>query len=272
MTVTFFVRSLWVILSLNSFAFAAIHRPSRPSQNISFFYKKSEELVTKKSEVKAEDPIYQAFFGQPDHQIALIYQDQWAQHESNLPFRSSSWRGEFLSNSVSGGSVLYDWQAREQFARQVFRMRVDHGVREYLKTFKHAQAINKARSTLESLQNVSVSLGNQPGRPATQVKLGYDVLSDSSKLEIVGGLVDVGVYKSQTLANLGTTQNTTMTVTSDLGAQVGRAAISMPLTGDSIQTTLSRQISPTVSTTLSSVQPLQTRQDSSYQWNVAFSF
>ena len=273
MALTFFVRFLILLLALPTCAYGAIHRPNRPSHQIAYFYNKSEELVTKQqNQTQAEDSVYRSFFGQPDHQISMIYQDQWAQHERNLPFRSSSWRGEFLSNSVTSGTVLYDWQVREQFARQVLRMKVDHGVREYLKTFRGSAVVSKAQNTLEKLQNVAVPIGDSTEQSRTQVRLGYDVFSDSSKLEMVGGTVDVGLYKSALLSNPGSLENTVMTMSSDLGAQVGRASVSVPLSAENIQTTLSKQISPSVSTTLSSTQPLNGKQDSFYQWNVAFSF
>lgn len=260
------------MMACASSAWAAIHQPLKPYQNAVRFYEHSTELVTKQPETKAEDVVYRSYFEGVDGRITTLYQDQFSQHEQNLPFRSSSWRGEFISNSISSGGVQYDWQVREQFARQVFRMRVDQGIRETLKNLRQSPAIAKAQGAIESLQNVSVSVSDSDGRTAGQLRMGYDLYSDSSKLEYVGGSVDLGVYKNGLLASPGNMSATLMNVSSDLGASVGRGSLSMPLSGDNIQASISRQVSKSVSTSISSTQPLKARQDSSYYWQMAFSF
>lgn len=269
---TFFVKFFWVMMACASSAWAAIHQPSKPYQTGIRFYEHSSELVTKQPETKVEDVVYRSYFEGVDGRITTLYQDQFSQHEQNLQFRSSSWRGEFISNSISSGGVQYDWQVREQFARQVFRMRVDQGIRETLKTLRQSPAIAKAQGAIESLQNMSVPVSSSNGRPAGQLRMGYDLYSDSSKVEYVGGTVDLGVYKNGLLSSPGNMQATLMNVSSDLGASVGRGSLSMPLSGDNIQASISRQISKSVSTSISSTQPLKARQDSSYYWQMAFSF
>jgi len=245
----------------------------KPYQQSVLFYSNAEQLVTKQAPEQAIDQIYQTYFGNTDAQIALIYQDQFQQHDQNLPFRSSSWRGEFISNSVASGNPTYDWQARQQLAKQVLRMRVDQGVRETLKSLNQSPLIAKAQGALEAVQNVSVPVASsEEGKPAAQLRLGYDVISDSSRIEVVGGAVDVGVYKNGFLANPGDTHSALMTVSSDLGPELGRASVSMPLSAQTLQTSISKQLSPSVATSVSSTQPLKAQQDASYYWNVAFSF
>jgi hypothetical protein len=150
-------------------------------------------------------------------------------------------------------------------------MRIDQGVREYLKNMKQSETLAKAQGAIEALQNVSISSSEESGSKA-QLRLGYDLFSDSSKLEYVGGIVDFGVYKNRMLSNPTDGSSAQMTVTKDLGEDVGRASVTVPLSAENIQTSISKQLSSTVATSLSSTQPLKTRQDSSYYWNVAFSF
>ena len=260
-----------LILAFSSSVLAAIHSPEKMSQKSPLFFEDARQLVTKTQNQKPEDNVYQTYFGGIDNRIALLYQDQWGHQEQNLPFRASSWRGEFISNSVNSGTTTYDWQERQRFARQVFRMRIDQGVREYLKNMKQSETLAKAQGAIEALQNVSISSSVESGSKA-QLRLGYDLFSDSSKLEYVGGIVDLGVYKNRMLSNPTDGSSAQMTVTKDLGDDVGRASVSMPLSADHVQTSLSKNLTATIATSLSATQPLKTRQDSSYYWNVAFSF
>ncbi|NBX82322.1 hypothetical protein EBQ90_04435 [bacterium] len=260
-----------LILVFSSSGFSAIHRPEKMPQKSPLFFENARQLVTKTENQKPEDNLYQTYFGGIDNRIALLYRDQWGHQEQSLPFRGSSWRGEFISNSVNSGTTTYDWEERQRFARQVFRMRIDQGVREYLKNMKQSETLAKAQGAIESLQNVSITSSEEGGSKA-QLRLGYDLFSDSSKLEYVGGVIDFGFYKNRMLANPTDGSSALMTMTKDLGDSIGRASVTVPLNAEHIQTSLSKQLSSTVATSLSSTQPLKTRQDSSYYWNVAFSF
>jgi hypothetical protein len=267
-----FVTFTFLSMVYSAVSRGAIHQPNKPYTSPVLFFENSQQLVTKQSETKIEDEgVYQSLFQGADGQIAFLYQEQFSQHERNLPFRNS-WRGEFISNSINSGRVQYDWQVREHFAKQVLRMRLDQGLREYAKTLKKAEFIAKAHEALESLQNVSVPVASEEGGRSGQLRMGYDLLSDSSRLEYVGGMVDVGVYKNQFLGDMGNMRNTLMNVSSELGDSLGRATVSMPLSAETIQTSLSKQVSAEVATTISSVQPLKANQASSYYWQVAFSF
>jgi len=261
-----------LVLCFSGGAFGAIHPNMGSHQKSPLFFENARELVTKPQTQERSEGFYNAYFGNLDGKISLLYQDQWRFHDQNLPFRSSSWRGEFISNSSASGSVTYDWQERENFAKQVLRMRVEQGVREYLKTFKHSDIVAKAQGTIESVQNMSIASTTDSKGSKAQLRLGYDLFSDSSKLEYVGGAVNLGVYKSKTLSKPTDQSSAQMTVSTELGETLGRASVSVPLSAEQVQTTLSKQLSPTVATSLSSTQPLQPRQNSSYYWNVAFSF
>lgn len=257
---------------LSSSSFAVIH-PSTNNNRVSpLFFENSRQLVTKKRPQENQENLYNAYFGGVDNKIAILYQEQWGHHEQTLPFRSSSWRGEFISNTVASGASTYDWEERQRFARQVFRMRIDQGVREYLKTIKQSEFVTKAQGAIESLQNVSIASASEDSGPKAQLRMGYDLLSDSSKLEYVGGVVDLGVYKNGMLGNLSDTRSTLMTMTKDLGTNLGKASVTVPLSAEHIQTSLSKQLTPTVATSLSSTQPLKSKQDSSYYLNMSFSF
>ena len=272
MKLTFFVTLCGWLLTHSSVSHGAIHHPKKPYSAPSLFYENSRQLVTKQSEPSKEDEVYQSYFQGSDGRIAVLYQDQFEHHEKNLPFRSSSWRGEFISNSIQSGSVQYDWQVREQFARQVLRLRLDQGLREYAKTLSQSKLIAGATNALEALQNVSVNVESEDGESSGQVRMGYDVLSDSSRIEYIGGAVDIGIYKSQFLGAPGNMHATLMNVSSELGPELGRATVSMPLSGETVQTSISKQVTTGIAASISSTQPLKANQSASYYGQVAFSF
>lgn len=258
-------------------AFGAIHYPTQKIEKSPLFFENAQQLVTKpqnqqEAQSGQSNGFYNAYFGNLDGKISLLYREQWGFHDQNLPFRSSSWRGEFISNSAASGTIVYDWQERESFAKQVFRMRIEQGLREGLNSLKRSEVVAKAQGTLDSLRDVSITTAQQSDGSKAQLKLGYDLLSDSSKLEYVGGSVDVGIYKNRMLSNPTDQSSALMTMSTGLGPLLGRASVSMPLSAQQIQTTVSKQLSSTVATSVSSTQPLKAQQNSSYYWNVAFSF
>lgn len=265
----FFIISFIFFLGISDSSWGAIPSRNKPYRG-ALFYETSKQLVTKQQEVEPADQVYKTYFESLDSRITLLYQAQWQNHEQTLPFRSTSWRGEFISNSAQSGT--YDWEARQQFAQQVFRMRVDQGIREAAKTLKNSHFVAKAQSAIEALKEVSVPVSSDSKKSSAQLRMGYDLITDSSKIEYVGGAIDMGVYKSAALAEPGNSSRTLMNVSSDLGPQLGRASLSVPFSAESVQASLSKQLSPTVSTSLSSTQPLKTKQESSYQWQLAYSF
>lgn len=265
-----------LILLTPSVLFSAI-RPGVAFQSSSeaplkLFFRKQSELNAPPQVFSKKDQSYETLFGGLDAQIAIQYQDQWSSHEQNLPYRSTSWRGEFLNNSVQSGSPLYDWEVRENFARQVLRMRVERGVREYLKRIKTSKVIARAEGALESLRQVSVPVSSASSSPSGRLQFGYDVLSDSSKLEYVGGRVEMGFYKNGILSNINDQSTALMQVSSEVSPEVGRLSVSAPLSGTHVQTTLSKQLSSQISASISSQQSMKRGTDSSYYWNMAFSF
>lgn len=267
--IAFFITSFIFLGGIADSSWGAIPSRQKPYRG-ALFYENSKQLVTKHKEVEPADHVYKTYFESLDSRITLLYQAQWQNHDQNLPFRSTSWRGEFISNSAQSGT--YDWEARQQFAHQVFRMRVDQGIREAAKTLKHSHFVAKAQSALEALKEVSVPVSSDPKKSSAQLRMGYDLITDSSKIEYVGGVIDMGVYKSAFLADPGNSQRTLMNVSSDLGPELGRASLSVPFSAETIQASLSKQLSPSISTSLSSTQPLKTKQESSYQWQLAYSF
>jgi len=272
--------SVFVFVFSPNLLFSAVH--SQKSQAVSYqaplklFFKKQSELNAPAQSFSKPDQTYETVFGGLDAQIAIQYHDQWGAHEQNLPYRSSSWRGEFLTNQVQNGSPTYDWQARENFAKQVFRMRVERGVREYLKQIKASQAIAKAQGALESLREVSVPVSSgsseSSGKSSGRLQVGYDLLSDSSKVEYVGGPVDMGFYKNGILSQFENSNTALMQVSSEVSPEIGRLSLSAPLSGTHIQTSLSKQLSSQIAASVSAQQSLKPGVDSSYYWNMAFSF
>lgn len=271
---------VFVFICSSNLVFSAVR--SLESQTVSYqaplklFFKKQSELNAPAQSFSKPDQTYDTVFGGLDAQIAIQYHDQWGTHEQNLPYRSSSWRGEFLTNQVQNGSPTYDWQARENFARHVFRMRVERGVREYLKQIKTSQAIARAQGALESLRQVSVPVSSDSsessGKSSGRLQVGYDLLSDSSKVEYVGGPVDMGFYKNGVLSHFSDGNTALMQVSSEVSPEIGRLSLSAPLSGAHIQTSLSKQLSSQIAASLSTQQSLKPGVDSTYYWNMAFSF
>lgn len=270
------IQIILTLFLIPSFLGAAIRpaetRSAAIQSPLQLFFKNQKDLNIPAQAVAKTAPAYDSLFGGLDAQIAIQYQDRWRTHEQNLPYRSSSWRGEYLTNSIQNGSPVYDWEARENFARQVLRMRVERGVREYLKRIKTSKIIARAENALESIRQVSVPVSSSSSKASGRFQFGYDVLSDSSKLEYVGGWVDMGFYKNGILSNIQDQSTALMQMSSEVSPELGRLSLSAPLSGTHVQTSLTKQLSQDITTSVSTQQSLRKNGEATYYWNMAFSF
>lgn len=150
-----------------------------------------------------QDLFYQKYFSKLDPGIERAYQDRWKYHDMQLPYALGSWGFEHLSlGSLNTSNFTQpEWRVRQDFAQQVLRMRFQSAVREFLSGVTLPQTIRHAQNTvhaIDSLKNNAVSIGGGgEGRTPVHMRFGYDIVTDSSKLELVRGSTTLGVYHPQ---------------------------------------------------------------------------
>lgn len=232
----------------------------------------------KPSPLAPEDAFYRRMFSKTDDGIYRQYQDRWSYHEMQIRYAATEWNYEHLSIGSLDfyGRAPYEGDVRREFAQQVLRVRLDSALRESLKGTEGARAVQKAQQAVDQIKNapvVKVGGGEHPG----EFRVGYDVLSDASKLEYVKGEWLAGIYHPHLLSAL-TGQRAGQP---DLSLRLS-AAFKHPLPSASIsyqpgtrlvEASLARQLSRTVATrVLSSTPTSGGAAVSSYRVEVSYQF
>lgn len=238
-------------------------------------------LMAQRTDYEDPDKFYKTYFGKTDAQVKSMYESQWRFHEMQVPYAITSWRYEHLSIASLDfyDRAPYEWQVRQEFAAQVLRMRLDSGIRAALYEVKNpilTKSYAKFKNTMEQINNYPLRLSNKKDSKAGELRLGYDVLSDASKIEYVQGVVETGIYHPK-LVGLITNQyswtNANVRLSTNLGAQVPRVSLSVPLHRNTVEGSVSKSLSNSVSASLATAQPWKDQNSShSYTAQIAYSF
>ncbi len=139
-------------------------------------------------------------------------------------------------------------EARTHLASGVLRVRLESSIKSFTRkglaaaaARKHQQAIAK---NLDVLKDASVPISPEPGAPSIHV--GYDLLADASKLEVIAPKWSLGAYHSNLSGVFSSARNPaafTLRATMALSAQVDSAILFVPGTA-TIEGSLGKWISP----------------------------
>lgn len=217
---------------------------------------------------------YDDFFGKADKQIQKEYESRWQFHEQQMQWASLSYRDEFFSIGSMDyyGRAPRESEVRAGFASQVFRLKVDSAIKEYLAAPERAKEFKAAKQTLDAINNVSIGV---PGgsKQSGEFKLGYDVFNDSSRLEYVGAPIEWGIYHPSFLSSLsGAAKN--VQITTRLSARPGQKLpgmhVSHALRSDNFRASLTKDLSSSVSSELGTTQPVRSNSATPRGYDVRF--
>jgi hypothetical protein len=210
---------------------------------------------------RQEEDFYRKYCAPIDDKIEIAYLDRWSYHESQLPYLAASWNHQHLSNSSINDVIApqYDGAVRNQFAQQVLRMRADSILKTYLASTGRGESIKHAQQAIAKAKNYEVSLSGD-AHPA-KLEMGYDLYTDGFKVEYVSELFRVRLSQPHLLGTMGNAEGTldglSLQVSTDLGINLPTAYVRCPLSGTFVEMGLLKSLSPVLSTSLITLQPLR---------------
>ncbi|MBY0370022.1 hypothetical protein K2X33_05005 [bacterium] len=233
-----------------------------------------ERLMTL-SAPKSEDWLYKDYFAAPDDGIERSYTDTWRYHDRQSPYLSSGRLGEFYQ--IGGGTGLVQENAvRSNFADGVMRQRAETAFRSLLNPKnvpeEMRQRVQSVQEGLNKVKNTSVNLSKEPG--SAQLSVGYNFISDSSKLELNAPRWGAGVYHTRLMGGLTTSSFSNgliLRVSAQPIAQLPTASLAYYPGASAVEGALSGQINPSVRASVSTVVSTdRNRPDSRYQLSFGF--
>ncbi len=244
--------------------------PKKPAKT-----KKLNPLKMEKPSGYNEDEFYRTYFSKVDAGIENEYQNKWRFHNLQTRYSPGSQKDEHYTMGTveSYGQGRRESEVRSEFAEQVLRMRVDSAFRTYFAGKENSFA-KKALDTMERIKDMRVQTGvaGQSGQQA-EVCFGYDVLTDSSKIEYIKGKIEAGLYHPKlTGAFMGRSQMTdaNFSVWTNMDGTIPRTRLSVPANADTFSTSLSQPLAKNLMGTIGTSQPLKNRPANS-SYDITFS-
>ncbi len=207
---------------------------------------------------KAQDWLYRDYMSSSDGTVAKSYADTWRYHEMQTRFSPHEQNEEF--QQMGSLTLINESEMRSQFASGVLRTRIDSVVRnaftprnvpEHLK-----RQVQRIQQKLDQVKNTTVSFSKAKNAPRMQ--MGYDVLLDFSKVEIIADSWNAGVYHSNFVSSFsgGALQDAlVLRVSASLGRDLPAATITYLPYGDAVQGSLSRWLSPKLNASIATTIP-----------------
>ncbi len=195
-----------------------------------------------------QDWLYQNYVSSTDGSLARSYADTWRYHEMQTRFSPLDQNGvEF--QQMGALTVIGESDMRKQFASGVLRTRIDAMIRNAF-TPRNVPAhlkrqVQRVQQQMNQVKNTTVSFSKAKNAPRLQ--LGYDVLTDFSKMEIVAETWGAGIYHARFVSSLSggaLPDSLAVRVSASLGRDLPSATITYLPYGNAIQGSLSRWLSP----------------------------
>lgn len=262
-----------LLLLVGLAATAAVHPPGVLEARSAGCAGKDCELLKRPSDWKDEDAVYKEYFSATDERVKTTYNDRWHYQEMQLPYASTSYHHEHLDIGSTNyyGHAPYEGDVRHDFAQQVVRLRVDSAIRTYFAPKERGGAIKSAQQTLTKLGNLPLKVSDAKG--GGEFRIGYDVFSNSSKLEYVQSGMQAGLYQSTFLGTAGRFDAMTFRMTANPGLGLPSARLNYAMDGSVVEGGLSKPLSSSVTTDLISRHPVHSPViPHSYQLVVSYRF
>ena len=138
-----------------------------------------------------DDWVYREYVSGKDSHVVRRYQDRWAYHNTKTPFAGVSVAHEHLDiGSLEHAPSESD--VRQQFAQEVFRVRVDHAFRKYFESEDRAPSLRQASHALQKARDYRLIKSDVDESIRREFIVGYDVFSDQSRIEYLHGSLFAG--------------------------------------------------------------------------------
>ncbi len=239
--------------------------------------------ILRPTPLKQEDHFYRSFVAGLDDRIEREYFDRWYFHELQQSYGTHQSQNqkhlnpgtlEFHDNAVS------ERDYRRGFAQQVLSLRLQRGVEEYLKTWKTMKSMQKTMEVLREASTQSFSLAqNKPGQISRanpflgDVRFGYDIFRDFTKLEYSCPALDLGLYHTSLLGTAGSVPRSTF---SQLVVKTGENAPTPTLRyrfeASAMDIGLSKTITKSLSGSVATTQPIGRGTEKGYGVSLSYSF
>ena len=232
------------------------------------------------SPLSGEDDFYRDYFSSNDNRIARAYLDRWSFHNQQ---RTAGWSAGDPRHVDIGSLDFYNNAPREVdvrrgFAEQVLRIRFDYALRAYFRPDGRGTGIKNAEKALNSLRNQAVKLSSSPSNRSTgELRFGYDVFTDFSKIEFVGGTIEGGLYHTFLLSAMAGARSNGRPVYAQVVAKPGPGlpvpSLRYRFDNRTIEASVAKQITSNVTGAVVSTQPtLNNGVETSYGMTLSYRF
>jgi len=234
--------------------------------------------LTKPSHWREEDQFYRDYIFPLDEGIQRDYRGRWDYHDQQVAYAPMEWRHEHLSIGSLDyyGRAPFEGDVRNQFAVQVLRMRIDATIRKYFATPERAPALKHVH---ESVRRITEKVGNYPVRISEsrkdEFRMGYDVQSDSSKIEYLSGGITAGLYHPKLVTAMFGGYSLTgfsLAFSTPLGGILPSLSLGYAWSATDFSAGLNKPLSSTVNTSFSATYSAESFMMRTYSVQLSYSF
>lgn len=208
--------------------------------------------------LEVQDKFYRDNLSGADDAIRMIYSDRWRFHDTQLGYYQPRNQPVHLDIGTFSrpGVGPSEADVRKEFANAAFRMRIDSAFRKFLASEK-GSGVRSVHQFVEGFKAQTVKVSNDP--KAAEIRMGYDVLSDVSRLEYVKGGTGAGFYHGTFMSSLTGSKPllaaATFRVWQDFGVGKPVASLGYVVGGRYFQGSVSKALTPAVTGELIGTRP-----------------
>ena len=221
-----------------------------------------------------DDGLYRDHFERLDGTIAKLYEDRWGYHDKKVAASPTEWNGEHFTIGTMDtyGNAPKERDVRAQFAIQVFRLRTDQAVKDLLASHYVPTPLKQAGAALEKVKSYTIPVSAE--KDSGQFRVGYDPLSDNSKVEYESSRLKGGVYYPRLLGSLmgGGMNQLRVSLQGNLGQGKSSASLTYHLAASRVEAGIAQPISSMWSANLASRISLHADDPAGMTYNLSFTY
>ncbi len=236
--------------------------------------------------LQTDDQFYRTYVAALDDRIEREYQQRWSFHELNANYGTRQSQNQKHINPGTlefHDAAIAEKDYRRAFAQQILQLRLQRGVEQQLKNWKSMKSVERTMRALQeaSVQSISLAKPSPSGAtgPATRpnpllgdIRIGYDIMRDFSKVEYSCPALDLGVYRAFLLGTGGSDRSFYSQLLVKTDASLPSPAVRYHFNVSMVDFSLSKVITKTLSGSIATSQGVGRATGQSYGMSVAYSF
>jgi hypothetical protein len=241
-----------------------------------------EHLVKRPEHLLTDEQYYQKYIGKNDEKIRSLYLSEWEHQDKELSKSPNTTASYHITPGFDPIPRRED-KLRFALAQNALRVRLDTMINSYAADIKDFKGVTEVRQVQQVLQNTLEKVKNQSLRisenneRAGEFRMGYDVITDNSKIEYVKGPVEGGLYHPALVGAITGSKPkfdiASLSLNTNLGSDNPRAGLSLPLHRRWVVTTLEKQLAPTLRAGFSKETPLKApAYEHIYRFQISYTF